>query len=87
MPFSAGQRVCPGAGFAMIEGPLLLSMLLRNYRFEVVADRPAMPVAHLTVRGRDGIWLRITPRGDVTFMVSGRSGDPNVPPAISVRPE
>ena len=64
MPFSAGQRVCPGAGFAMIEGPLLLSMLLRAYRFEVVADRPAMPVAHLTVRGRDGIWLRITPRGD-----------------------
>jgi hypothetical protein len=42
----------------------LLSMLLRNYRFEVVEDRPAMPVAHLTVRGRDGIWLRITPRGD-----------------------
>ncbi|MFU1477045.1 cytochrome P450 [Roseovarius sp. C7] len=64
MPFSAGQRVCPGAGFAMIEGPLLLSMLVRSYRFEVVKKRPAMPVAHLTVRGRDGIWLRITPRGD-----------------------
>lgn len=63
MPFSAGQRVCTGAGFAMIEGPLLLSMLVRAYRFEVVEDRPAMPVAHLTVRGKDGIWLRITPRG------------------------
>jgi cytochrome P450 len=63
MPFSAGQRVCPGAGFAMIEGPLLLSMLVRAYRFEVVEGRRAMPVAHLTVRGKDGIWLRITPRG------------------------
>jgi cytochrome P450 len=62
MPFSAGQRVCPGAGFAMIEGPLLLAMLVRAYRFELVADRPAMPVAHLTVRGRDGIWLAIHPR-------------------------
>lgn len=62
MPFSAGQRVCPGAGFAMIEGPLLLALLVRAYRFEAVADRPAMPVAHLTVRGRDGIWLRIRPR-------------------------
>ncbi len=62
MPFSAGQRVCPGAGFAMIEGPLLLAMLLRAYRFDLVAERPAMPVAHLTVRGRDGIWLAITPR-------------------------
>ncbi|MEO1139445.1 MAG: cytochrome P450 [Pseudomonadota bacterium] len=62
MPFSAGQRVCTGAGFAMIEGPLLLSMLVRAYRFELVADRPAMPVAHLTVRGKDGIWLRVTSR-------------------------
>jgi cytochrome P450 len=63
IPFSAGQRVCPGAGFAMIEGALLLAMLVRSYRFEPVAERPAMPVAHLTVRGKDGIWLRITPRG------------------------
>ncbi|WP_294607019.1 cytochrome P450 [uncultured Roseovarius sp.] len=62
MPFSAGQRVCPGAGFAMIEGPLLLAMLVRAYRFEIVAERPAVPVAHLTVRGRDGIWLAIHPR-------------------------
>ncbi len=62
IPFSQGQRVCPGAGFAMAEGPLLLAMLLREYRFELVEGRPAIPVAHLTVRGKDGIWLRITPR-------------------------
>jgi len=62
IPFSAGQRVCPGAGFAMIEGVLLLAMLVRSYQFEAVPERPAMPVAHLTVRGKDGIWLRITPR-------------------------
>jgi cytochrome P450 len=62
IPFSAGQRVCTGAGFAMIEGPLLLSMLVRAYRFERVPEREAMPVAHLTVRGADGIWLKITRR-------------------------
>lgn len=62
MPFSAGQRVCTGAGFAMIEGPLLLSMLVGAYRFDLVPERPAMPVAHLTVRGKDGIWLKVTPR-------------------------
>ncbi len=62
IPFSAGQRVCPGSAFAMIEGPLILSLLVRAYRFELVPDRPAMPVAHLTVRGKDGIWLRLTKR-------------------------
>ena len=62
MPFSAGPRVCTGAGFAMVEGPLLLSMLVRAYRFEVVPEKPAVPVAHLTVRGKDGIWLKITRR-------------------------
>ena len=64
MPFSKGQRVCPGSGFAMAEGPLLLAMLVRAFRFELVEGRPAMPVAHLTVRGRDGIWLRLTRRAD-----------------------
>lgn len=64
LPFSAGQRVCPGAGFAMIEGPLMLSVLLKHYRFELVEERPAMPVAHLTVRGQNGIWLRIQRRND-----------------------
>ena len=64
LPFSAGQRVCTGAGFAMIEGTLLLSMLVRACRFVVVENRPAMPVAHLTVRGKDGIWLKVTPRQD-----------------------
>jgi cytochrome P450 len=62
IPFSAGSRVCPGAGFAMAEGCLLLSLLLRAYRFDLVEGRVPVPVAHLTVRSKDGIWLRITPR-------------------------
>ncbi len=62
MPFSAGQRVCTGAGFAMIEGPLLLSLLVRDLRFETDPARTPIPVAHLTVRSKDGIWLRVTRR-------------------------
>ncbi|MDE4131570.1 cytochrome P450 [Phaeobacter sp. QD34_3] len=62
MPFSAGARVCTGAGFAMVEGPLILSMLLRHYRVAPVEGREPVPVAHLTVRARDGIWLRLEPR-------------------------
>ncbi|RFU13895.1 cytochrome P450 [Rhodobacteraceae bacterium W635] len=62
MPFSAGPRVCTGAGFAMVEGPLLLSMLLRRFRFERIDGQDPVPVAFLTVRAKDGIRLRVTPR-------------------------
>lgn len=62
LPFSAGPRVCPGAGFAMAEGPLLLSMLLRAIAITPVTGKTPQPVAHLTVRARDGIWLRTQPR-------------------------
>ncbi|OIQ30202.1 MAG: cytochrome [Alphaproteobacteria bacterium MedPE-SWcel] len=62
MPFSAGPRVCTGAGFAMVEGVLILAHLLREYRVEPVADKVPQPVAHLTVRSKTGIWLRLTPR-------------------------
>ncbi len=62
MPFSAGSRVCTGAGFAMVEGVLILSMILRTYRISLT-DRPAPePVAHLTVRSKDGIFLRMERR-------------------------
>ncbi|SDE91820.1 cytochrome P450 [Limimaricola pyoseonensis] len=63
MPFSAGPRVCPGAGFAMAEAAVLLAALLGRFRFEAVAGDEPVPVAHLTVRARDGIRLRVTERG------------------------
>jgi cytochrome P450 len=62
MPFSAGKRVCTGAGFAMVEGPLLLAMLARRFHFDLVAGKVPVPVAYLTVRAKDGIWLRLSPR-------------------------
>ncbi|MGB8622052.1 MAG: cytochrome P450 [Paracoccaceae bacterium] len=62
MPFSAGPRVCTGAGFAMVEGPLLLALLLRDWRFDTVPGEVPVPVAHLTVRAKDGIRLSLTRR-------------------------
>ena len=61
IPFSSGPRVCTGAGFAMVEGPLLLAQLAAAFRFEPAGEVP-VPVAHLTVRARDGIRLRVTRR-------------------------
>lgn len=46
----------------MIEGPLLLSLLARAYRFTKIDSRPPEPAAQLTVRSRTGIWLEITRR-------------------------
>lgn len=57
IPFSAGPRVCPGAGFAMIEGPLSLAILLRELRFRPLPGAEPEPVAQLTVRSRTGIRL------------------------------
>lgn len=63
IPFSAGARVCPGAGFAMAEGPLILAMLARRFRFAPVPGQVPEPIAHLTVRARRGIVLSVTGRG------------------------
>ena len=62
IPFSAGARVCSGAGFAMMEGTLLLALLVRAFRFSTMPGKTPVPVAHLTVRSKDGIWLSAEPR-------------------------
>ena len=62
IPFSAGPRVCTGAGFAMVEGPLILSRILRDFQVTAQSDRVPIPVAHLTVRSDKGIWLALSKR-------------------------
>ncbi|MEM8536725.1 MAG: cytochrome P450 [Pseudomonadota bacterium] len=62
IPFSSGPRVCSGAGFAMIEGVVILARLLKSYQFDPVAMAHPVPVAHLTVRAKSGITLRIKAR-------------------------
>ncbi|MGB2441041.1 cytochrome P450 [Planktomarina sp.] len=63
IPFSAGPRVCTGAGFAMLEGVLLLARLCAAYEFKPVEEQVPQPVAHLTVRSKKGIWLKLRDRG------------------------
>lgn len=62
MPFSMGPRVCLGAAFAQQEAALILASLIRRYRFETVAEREPKPIARLTLRSENGIWLRFTRR-------------------------
>lgn len=62
IPFSSGPRVCVGAAFAMIEGPLVLAHILRDYKVIASASPAPVPVARLTVRSADGIHLTFLPR-------------------------
>jgi cytochrome P450 len=48
IPFGAGQRTCIGNNLAMIKGPLVLAMVARRYRLELV-DPPARPKLHAAV--------------------------------------
>ena len=50
------------APVAMVEGSLLLSLLLKSFRFDALSEHRPTPVAHLTVRSNAGIWLKIHPR-------------------------
>jgi len=59
LPFSQGPRVCSGAGFAMIEGVVILALLLKQVQFRPVEGDVPVPIAHLTVRSKEGIRLRI----------------------------
>ena len=57
MPFGAGPRVCLGNHFAYMEAQLALAVLLRRYRFEIVADEVPEPSA--TLRPKNGVRVRI----------------------------
>ena len=63
LPFSSGPRVCTGAGFAMAEAVLILARLLCDWEFRTLRGRDPVPMAHMTVRARDGIWLDLHRRG------------------------
>jgi cytochrome P450 len=57
IPFSAGSPVCLDAGFAMIEGPLLLATILKGFKVSREGLEPPAPVVHFTARSKDGIHL------------------------------
>ncbi|WP_340302009.1 hypothetical protein [Roseobacter sp. HKCCD7870] len=47
----------------MVEGGVLLAMLARAYRLDLIEGRaPPRSVAHLALRAANGIWLNITQR-------------------------
>ncbi|MGH7556827.1 MAG: cytochrome P450 [Gemmatimonadota bacterium] len=62
IPFGAGPRGCVGNGFAMLEAPLVLSTLLRRWRFVPVAGYPIELQPAITLRPRNGLRMILAPR-------------------------
>lgn len=61
-PFGGGARRCIGEGFALSEGVLALSTIAARWRLLPVPDRPLRLDPLLTLRPRDGLWMRPVPR-------------------------
>lgn len=62
MPFGAGQRVCVGNAFALIESILLLALLARRFRLELQTDRPVEPELEVTLRPKGRILMNVSRR-------------------------
>lgn len=62
LPFGAGPRICIGQNFAMMEGILILAVLARRWRLEIVNPDEIEPVGLITLRPRIGLKVRVQPR-------------------------
>ncbi|MBD2259352.1 cytochrome P450 [Pseudanabaena sp. FACHB-2040] len=56
-PFSAGPRLCIGAGFAMMEIKIVLAMLLQRYRLQFVPQKPIDRSGVIVLTPRHGLSL------------------------------
>ena len=62
MPFGAGQRLCIGRDFALMEGQLALAMVVQRYRITPLSTNPIQPQLAATLRPKGGVPVKITAR-------------------------
>lgn len=61
-PFGGGSRQCIGESFAWMEGVLAIATIARQWRMTYLGDAPPVPQAKITLRPRDPVMMRLTPR-------------------------
>ena len=62
-PFGGGPRSCLGSRFATMEAQLVLAMITQRYRLEPSSSHTVTPEPMITLRPRDGLWMRLKQRG------------------------
>jgi cytochrome P450/ubiquinone/menaquinone biosynthesis C-methylase UbiE len=61
-PFGGGPRLCVGAGFAMMEGRLVLAALARHWRFRLAPGHSVRTAPQLTLRPKHGMRMTLEAR-------------------------
>jgi cytochrome P450 len=61
LPFGSGQRLCIGSNFAMQEALLILALVARRYRLDLVPGHPVQPKPGITLRTRRGLLMTLRP--------------------------
>ncbi len=57
-PFGAGPHKCIGDAFGLLEIMLVLACVLPRVQLELVPGEPIVPEPMITLKPRDGIWVR-----------------------------
>lgn len=58
LPFGGGPRTCVGNHFAMMEAQIILAMIVRDFRMELVSSHPVVLDPMITLRPKHGIKMR-----------------------------
>ncbi len=74
MPFGAGPRTCIGGTFAMVEGKTILATIIANAVLELPEGEEPLPFAHITLRPKDGLKLKVTMLGERSAQSSTSRG-------------
>ncbi len=61
MPFGAGQHLCIGNQFALMEGQLLLAQMAQKYELRLVPNHPIEREVAITLRPRYGMKMTLHP--------------------------
>lgn len=62
MPFGAGPRLCIGQSFALMEMQLILAMMIKRYKFEVIPNQEIDVKPLITLRSMNGIFMKLHKR-------------------------